>query len=194
MTPLSPRRAWVAVLPVIAWLALGAAQVEAASGNADGTYTVTVTMVEMSKDSGATYTTVFSGSQSINIASVSAGSVAAGLVSGVTMDAGTYDRVRVTLGSTLQLKGYVNNGGTTIYTDGSTFSTNGAAADTPGGAYAISTFTIPANSRTDINTVSIVVPPAGSPTVNVTFDTSGVITQSGGVPSVGSPTVTVTSQ
>ena len=182
------------MLLTVVWLALGAARVEAASGNADGTYTVTVTMVEVSKDSGTTYTTVFNGSQSINIASVSAGAVAAGLVSGVTMDAGTYDRIRVTIGGTLQLKGYVNNGATTIFTDGSTFSTNGAAADTPGGTYAVSSFAIPADSRTSTQTVSIPVQPGGAPTVSVAFDTSSVLTQSGGTPSVGAPIVTVTSQ
>lgn len=166
----------------------------AASGNADGTYTVTITKVEVSQDSGTTYTTIFSGSQDINIASVNAGAVAAGLANGVTVDSGTYNRVRVTIGSTLQLKGYVNNGATTIFTDGSTFSTNGAAADTPGGTYAVSTFTIPADSRVSVNTTSINIQQGGSPTVAVAFDTSGVITQSGGTPSVGAPTVTISSQ
>ena len=194
MRTLSRNGVPLAILLAVAGLALSTARVEAASGNADGTYTVTVTMVEVSKDSGTTYMTVFSGSQSINIASVSAGAVAAGLVSGVTMDVGTYDRIRVTIGSTLQLKGYVNNGATTIFTDGSTFSTNGAAADAPGGTYAVSSFAIPAGSRTSTTTVSIPVQPGGAPTVSVAFDTSGVLTQSGGTPSVGAPTVTITSQ
>ena len=171
-----------------------AGQAEAASGNADGTYTVTITKDEVSKDSGTTYATIFSGSQDINIASVNAGAVAAGLANGVTIDSGTYDRVRVTIGASLLVKGYVNNGATTIYTDGSTFSTNTGAADTPGGTYAISTFTIPADSRVNVNTTSIDIQPGKSPTVGVTFDTSGVITQTGGFPSIGAPTVTVSSQ
>ncbi len=175
-------------------LLLGGELAHAASGNADGTYTVTITKVEVSKDSGTTYTTIFNGSQDINIASVDAGAVAAGLANGVTVDAGTYDRVRVTIGSTLNVKGYVNNGATTIYTDGNTFSTNIAAANTPGGTYAVSTFTIPVASRVNVNTTSITVGTGSSPTVDVAFDTSGVIIQAGGVPSIGAPTVTVTSQ
>ena len=173
---------------------LRAGQAEAASGNADGTYTVTITKVEVSKDSGTTYTTIFSGSQDINIASVSAGAVAAGLANGVTVDSGTYVRVQVTIGASLQVKGYVNNGATTIYTDGTTFSTNSGGADTPGGNYALATFTIPVASRVSVNTTSIAIQPGNSPTVDVTFDTSGVITQAGGVPSIGAPTVTVSSQ
>ncbi|MBI3324887.1 MAG: hypothetical protein HYZ92_06365 [Candidatus Omnitrophica bacterium] len=169
---------------------------QAASGDAAGTYTVTVTKVEISKDGGSTYTTLFSGSSDINIASVNAGAAAAGLVGGVILAPGTYDTIRVTIGGSLQLKGYVNNGSTTIYTNGGTdtgaFSTNTAAANTPGSDYATSTFTIPAGSRTSTSSVSIPVSPGASPTVRVTFDTSGVITQSGGIPSVGAPSVTVT--
>ncbi len=175
-------------------LLLGVELAHAASGNADGTYTVTITKVEVSKDSGTTYTTIFSGSQDINIASVDAGAIAAGLANGVTVDAGTYTRVRVTIGSALKVKGYVNNGATTLYTNGVTFGVNLAAANTPGGDYAVSTFTIPANSLVNVNTTSITVQPGTSPLVDVAFDTSGVITQSGGTPSVGAPTVTVTSQ
>ncbi len=178
----------------VSGLWLGMARAEAGSGDAAGTYTVTITKVEISKDSGAIYTTVFSGSQDINIASANAGAVAAGLASGVNVDSGTYDRVRVTIGSTLKVKGYVNNGATTIYTDGTTFSTNGAAADTPGGTYAISTFTIPVASRVNVNTTAVTVSAGGSPTVDVAFDTSSVITQAGGIPSIGAPTVTVTAQ
>ncbi len=175
-------------------LVMRVGQAEAASGSADGTYTVTITKVEVSKDGGTTYTTIFSGSQDINIASVNAGAVAAGLANGVTVESGTYDRVRVTIGATLQVKGYVNNGATTIYTDGTTFSTNVGGANTPGGNYAVSTFTIPVASRVSVNTTSIDIQPGKSPTVDVTFDTSSVITQAGGVPSIGAPTVTVSSQ
>lgn len=148
---------------------------EAASGDADGTYTVTITQVEVSKDQGTTWTTVFSGSQAINIASVTAGAAAAGLVSGATLDAGTYDRVRVTLGANLLIKGWRNTGSsTTDYTNGSTFNT--VAGNDPGGDYAISTFTIPDASRVQTFTgLSIVVQPGGAPTCTIKFDTSGVI-------------------
>ena len=169
--------------------------VEAASGDAAGIYTVTVTKVEVSSDGGGTFTTIFDGSKAINIAAADAGAVAAGLASGAAVAPGTYNRVRTTIGATLLLKGYVNNGATTIYTNGGTdtgaFTTNNSAADAPGGTYTTSTFTIP--NRTSTMTVSIVVPSSGNATVRISFDTSGVITQSSGIPSVGAPTITVTS-
>ena len=186
-----------AVLAVACWTA-GVSAVEAASGNADGTYTVTVTQVEVSKDGGTSYTTIFSGSQAINIASVDAGAVAASLASGAQLDVGVYTIVRVTIGSTLQLKGYVNNGATTIYTNGGSdtngFSTNGAAANTPGSDYAVSSFTIPSANRTSSTTgLSMTVTVTAGPTVTVKFDTSSILTQAGGIPSVGAPVVTITS-
>ncbi len=187
------------------WLAAGwaglllwnAGPAWAASGNADGTYTVTVTKVETTKD-GTSFTTLFEGSQDINIAAANAGAVAASLASGVSLAPGTYTQVRVTIGGTLRLKGYVNNGATTIFTNGgadtAAFSTNSSAADTPGGTYAISSFAIPAANRTNTQSVTIIVPAGGSPpTARISFDTSGVITQSGGIPSVGAPSITMTS-
>ena len=164
---------WCMALAVVCW-AVGPRGVEAASSDADGTYTVTVTQVEVSKDSGTTYKTVFSGSQAINIASVNAGAVAAGLVSGVVMDAGSYDRVRVTLGASLQIKGFRNTGGgATDYTNGTTFNT--VAGNDPGGDYATSTFSI--SNPIQVYTVAppIVIQPGGSPNAIVTFNTSGVI-------------------
>ncbi len=189
------------LMAALLWLMCSAGRAEAASGDADGTYTVTVTQVEVSKDGGATYTTVFSGSQSINIAAVNAGAVAAGLVSGATMQAGTYDSVRVTIGSTLSMKGFVNNtgAGTTLYTDGGAdadaFTGVAGLNNTTAGDYGISTFTIPAANRTNTTSgLSIAIEPGGAPTVTVTFNTSGVLTQSGGVPSVGPPSVTISSR
>ena len=172
-------------------------QARAATGDADGTFTVTVTLVEISKDGGATYTTLFSGSKEINIASANAGAVAAGLASGVALTPGTHNRVRVTIGSTLQIKGFVNNGaGTgTLYTnnDADGFDLNASAINTPGSDYAISTLAIPAENRVDTVTVSIVVPAEGSPpTVRINFDTQGVLSASGNNPSINDPAVTVT--
>lgn len=156
---------------------------EAASGDADGTYTVSVTKVELSKDSGATYITVFSGSQEINIASANAGAVAAGLASGVSCEAGTYDRIRVTLGSTLLVKGFVTDGPTTYYTNGITFGVDVSA-------YATSTFTI--SNPVQVYTVAppIAVQPGSSPKVTVSFNTSGVIVAG---PSINPPSVTIAS-
>ena len=184
-------------LVVVCWTG-GLSGVEAASGDADGTYTVTITKVEVSKAGGTTYTTLFSGSQDINIASVSAGAVAAGLASGAALDVGTYDTVRVTIGSTLRAKGYVNNAGSTVYTnggtDGSASSTNGGVTDTPGSGYAVSTYTIPAANRTSTTSgLSIVVQIGKSPTVAVKFDTTGVLSVSSGIIIPGAPAVTISS-
>ena len=194
------RAGWV-VVGLVGWLLGAATWAEAASGAADGTYTVTMTLIEVSKDGGATYTTLFSGSQAVNIASASAGATVAGLASGVTLEPGTYNTVRVTLGSTLLLKGYVNFGTTTIYTnnDADGFDNNsGSGADrTDNGptAYAVSTFTIPAADRTQTLTgLSLPVSPAGTKTCIVTFNTAGVLTQSGGTPSVGAPSVSISSR
>ncbi len=182
-------------LSLVGWL--GAA--DAASGNADGTYAVTVTKVEVSKDGGSTYTTIFSGSQSINIAAANAGATAASLANGAALAPGTYTLVRTTIGATMTAKGYLNISGSTWFTNGGSdsnaFSVNGGVLNTPGSTYAISTFTIPAASRTSTDSsLSITVKADGtSPTVNIAFDTSGVITNSGGTPTIGAPTITTTS-
>lgn len=191
------RAAWTAV-GLAGWLLGIAGWTEAASGDADGTYTVTITLIEVSKNGGTTYTTLFSGSQAVNIASASAGAAVAGLASGVDLEAGTYDTVRTTLASTLLLKGFVNNGTTTIYTnnDADGFTNNsGGGANSPGTDYAISTFTIPEANRTQtITGLSLSVSRQAPRTCIVTFDTAGVITQSGGTPSVGAPSVTISSR
>ena len=193
--PRASRLVGCVVLVVGCW-AVGPRGVEAVSGAADGTYTVTITKVETSKDGGTTYTTIFSGSQAINIASVSAGAVAAGLASGAVLDVGTYGIVRVTLGATLQAKGYVNDSGNTVYTnggtDGSASSTNGGVLNTPGADYAVSTYTIPAANRTNTTSgLSIVVQVGTSPTCTVKFDTSGVLSVIGGGVVPGAPSVTI---
>lgn len=189
--------AW-AVVGLAGWLLGLASWAEAASGDADGTYTVTMTQIEVSKDGGATYTTLFSGSQAVNIASADAGATVAGLASGMDLDAGTYNTVRVTLGSSLLLKGYVNFGTTTIFTnnDADGFGDNsGGGADTPGSGYAVSTFTIPQVNRTQtIAGLSLPVSRENPRTCIVKFNTAGVITQSGGTPSVGAPSVSITSR
>jgi hypothetical protein len=197
-------REWRTRALSLSWgLAMGvlvaAGEVWAVSGDADGTYTVTITKIELSKNGGASFTTVFEGSQAVNLRAVNAGAVAAGLVSGVTLEEGTYDTVRTTIGQNLLLKGYVNNAGagTSIYTDGGTdgaaFTTLAGLDNTTAADYSIATFTIPTASRTQSFGVSIPVQTGVAHTVTVKFDTAGVITQAGGIPTVGAPSVTVTS-
>jgi hypothetical protein len=178
---------------VLTYLFLSPVDAKAVSEAADGTYTVTITKIELSKDSGATYTTVFEGSSAVNIAAVNAGAVAAGLVSGKALDPGAYNAIRVTLGSDLLVKGYINNGAGTDYTDGTTFSNNSAANDTPGTDYAISTFTIPSNQlvQTDTSTFSMVLKEGSASTATVSFNTATVIIAG---PGVGPPSVAYSSK
>ena len=185
--------AWLAALP-------GA---EAGTTDADGTYTVTITRIELSKDSGATYTTVFSGSQAVNIASASAGATVAGLASGVELDPGSYDRSRVTLDATLLVRGYVNSGSTTFYTDGGTETGLGESTsqiaglnNTTAADYAISTYTIPVTDRTQIVTFTtpVAVTKDNPKTVIVTFNTAGVLSLNGTVVVPGAPSVSVSSR
>jgi hypothetical protein len=174
----------------------GSADAAGTSGSADGTYTVTVTRVEMSQD-GTNFTTVFNGSKAINIAGVNAGALAAGLVSGVSVAPGTYTTVRVTIGATLLAKGHVNISGRTFYTNGGTDTnafSNVAGNDQEDSQsnYAIATFTIPADNRTSSQSVSFTINPTGSPpTVSVAFDTGSVFTNNNGSPSLGPPSVTM---
>jgi hypothetical protein len=180
------------------WLGVAAAA-GAATGDGGGqVYKITITTIEMSSDSGSTYQTVFSGSQEIDIAAANAGAVAASLVSGVTLPAATYNRVRVTIGGTLNAKGYVNISGLTYYTDGGTdagaFTAVAGNDNPPSSGFTESAFTIPVANRTSIDAVSIVVTSTSSSTVQVAFNTAGTFVNSGGLPSVGAPTVTITTR
>lgn len=181
---------WWVILFVACWSEPGFA----ASTDADGTYTVTVTKVEASLDGGTTYTTLFSGSQLINIASVTAGATAAGLVNGVDFPVGTCNRVRVTIGDTLLAKGWVNSGGSTFYTSGGVNGTSTIAGNDNTGAvsnYTASTYTIPEANRVSVKTVSIPIVKGTATSIQVKFDTSGVLSYNGVVVIPGEPLVTI---
>jgi len=119
----------------------------------------------------------------------------------VTLKNGLYDCVRATVGGTLLFQGYVNNPGavTTIYTDGDSDDdafTGTAGLDSPGGDYAVSTFAIDADQRTQV-TCGLNIKIAGGespPTVVVNIDANAVLTQSGGTPSLGSPNIVCSSR
>lgn len=198
MPKMGRRSGWV----LLGVLALGTIA-EAGTTDADGIYTVTITQIELSKDSGASYTTVFSGSQAVNIASANAGATVAGLVSAVELAAGTYDRVRTTLSATLLAKGYVNNGANTSYTDGGTETGAGESTsliagnnNTTAADYAASTYTIPEVNRVNVVTFNspVTVSKGTEKTCIVSFDTSGVLSLSGGAVVPGAPLVTVASR
>ncbi|MBI3333442.1 MAG: hypothetical protein HYZ93_05075 [Candidatus Omnitrophica bacterium] len=183
----------LAALILLGW---GAGVSLAGSGDADGTYTVTVTKVELSTD-GSNFITAFSGSSAINIASATAGAQAAGLVSGAAIPPGNYSTIRVTLGSTLLIKGFITISGNANYTNGGTdsngFAVNIGDANPPSSGYTISTFTIPAANRVNTFTPPSFTVKEGSAatTCSITFNTAGVITNSGGTPTIGPPDVSV---
>lgn len=202
MAEMVRRQGWVAGGLALGLLAAWPGA-EAGTTDADGTYTVTITRIELSKDSGASYTTVFSGSQAVNIASANAGAAVAGLVSGVELDPGSYDRSRVTLGATLLAKGYVNSGGNTFYTDGGTETGAGESTtqiagqnNTTAADYTASTYTIPVADRTQVVTFSspVSVSKDDPRTVIVTFNTAGVLSLSGTAVVPGAPSVSVSSR
>lgn len=184
------RRSW--------WLAVGlvvsvwaASPALAGSGDADGTFTVIVEKIEISPGDG-TFVTVFSGSSSLNIAAANAGAVAAGLVSGKAVPPGHYNVVRVTIGSTIRVKGYVNSGANTLYTDGGTdggaFTSIAGNDNTTAADYTASTFTVPAENRVKTDSLTFTCTKGGpAPTVRISFDTSGVINTN---PGLNPPTIT----
>ena len=172
-------------------------QSQAASGDPDGVYGVIITKIELSKDSGKSYLTCFEGYSDVNLIAASAGRSITRLIFSAPLAQGVYNRTRVTLGQKLYLQGYVNDGNTTIFTNGDNegkgYELNAASADTPGSTYSVSAFTIPEDQRSYEYMINISVG-AKPPALHAAFDLSGVITQAGGIPSVGIPSVTVTKE
>ena len=172
----------------------------AATGDGGGqVYKVTITTIEISDDGGSTFTTIFSGSQEIDVAAVDAGAIAAGLVSGVDLADGTYNAIRATVADTIQVKGYVNISGTTHYTDGGTDAaafSQAAGNDNPpsDSTFAESTFGLGGPQSQTTTGLSIVMSPETSPVVTVAFNTADVVFNDGGNPSVRAPTVTITTR
>ena len=169
----------------------------AATGDGGGqVYKVTITRIEISADGGANYTTIFSGSQEIDIAAVGAGAVAGGLVSGVDLPDGTYNTIRATVADSIKVKGYVNIAGTTHYTNGTTFGQE-AGNDSPptDGTFVESTFDLGAPQTATNTGLTIVMTPETSSVVTVAFNTAGVVADDGGGdPTVTAPTVTITTR
>ncbi len=93
----------------------------AATGDAD-TYTVTMKKVELCTSSACSSPTVVaSGSQAVDIASLSAGSDAASFGSTTGLPMGTtFTHLRVTIDRTFTISGTVTDGANTCSTDGST--------------------------------------------------------------------------
>ena len=94
---------------------------QAATGTAD-TYTVTMKKVELCSDMNCSSATVVgTGSQAVDIASLSAGAAAGAFASTTGLTVGTsYNHLRVTLNRTFTISGTVTDSSDTCTTDGST--------------------------------------------------------------------------
>lgn len=92
----------------------------------------TMTKFEISYDSGTTWTTVWEGTQTFDLASASGtDSLAATIFSNMPVTAGTINRLRVTIGRNCTVRGYVTYSGVTYKT---TAGTNQAAGTGTTGA------------------------------------------------------------
>lgn len=158
-------------------------------------YKVTVQRIELSADGGTTYTTVFSGSSELDIASANAGQVAGNFVSDIKIADGLYNRLRVTISATFKIKGSV-----VLNADNRRYYTlaNGTASLVAANEVE-ATITAPVNisptgTFTSVDTVSITVANGKSGVIRVAFDTQGTINLllAGGTFFPGAPVVTTT--
>ena len=132
-------------------------------GNADGTYIVTISKIEISQDN-STWITLGEGAQQFNIASLTVGTDFSNYVSNTSITAGTYKYVRVTVSRTIQIKGSGTNGGNVYYTTAATVSLGGGSLGIASAA----------NDNTNYATSTIVIPSsASSPDPNETLQISG---------------------
>ncbi len=79
-------------------------------------YRVTVNKVELYNSSTDQWVTIAEGDMTFDIASVNAGDVVGGYASGVSIPAGTYTKIRITVSRHMWIKAQVTVGGTTYYT------------------------------------------------------------------------------
>ncbi|NCO74356.1 MAG: hypothetical protein COW11_06535 [Candidatus Omnitrophica bacterium CG12_big_fil_rev_8_21_14_0_65_43_15] len=119
-------------------------------GNADGTYIVTISKIEISQDN-STWITLGEGAQQFNIASLTAGTDFSNYVSNTSITAGAYKYVRVTVSRAIQIKGSGTNSGHVYYTTAATVSVDGGSLGVASAAddntnYAIATIVIPSSA------------------------------------------------
>ena len=165
-------------------------------------YKATVKKIELSKDSGTTWSkTLGTKTQEFDIASASVNSAVGNYLSGVSAlePNTTYNAVRVTVSSTFKLKGELTSGVTTFVTTaaGGT-ATSGSAAE---GSYTISecnnlpsgTNSVSGGQCLDERVASLTTDGQGSMTFTVCFDISQGLELDGSDLVPGNPTITYTS-
>jgi len=165
-------------------------------------YKATVKKIELSKDSGTTWSkTLGTKTQEFDIASASVNSAVGNYLSGASAlePNTTYNAVRVTVSSTFKLKGELTSGVTTFVTTaaGGT-GTSGSAAE---GSYTISqcnnlpsgTNAVSGGQCLDERTASLKTDGQGNMTFTVCFDISAGLELDGSDLVPGNPTITYTS-
>jgi hypothetical protein len=97
----------------------------------------------------------------------------------------------VTLGGTLLVKGYINSGGSTFYTNGAgtLFSSVAGEDNTSAADYQISTFAIPAENRVQtFSNLSLQIAGGTTRTCRIKFNTGSVIISG---PAIDRPSVEI---
>lgn len=172
-------------------------------------YTIIMKKARLRNSVTHEWVTAKEGDLSVNIASVEAGQLAAGYVSGAAIPEGTYDQIEVTLSRNITIKasyadtGNVFGGGADkVYYTTSTANEDGSiAASTSSGSYAEGTSTIPATvdgvdvtagtfTKIDNLPSIITISKGSSQRVRVKFDVTGATTfqQTGAGTAVAYPT------
>lgn len=152
-------------------------------GNADGTYIVTISKIEISQNN-STWITLGEGAQVFNIASLTVGTDFSNYVSNTSITAGTYKYVRVTVSRTIQIKGSGTNSGNVYYTTAATVSLGGGSLGVASAAndntnYATSTIVIP-SSASSPDPDEVLQVSGDNLIVTRTLDESFTVTSGGG--------------
>ena len=193
-------KSWLVAIALVA-VSLSSGVVSAQTGEPDA-YKVTVKKVELSTDSGSTWSkTLGTKTQEFDIAAASVNSAIGNYLTGtpaLTPNT-TYNAVRVTISSTFKLKGELTSGVTTFVTTaaGGT-ATSGSAAE---GSFTISecnnlpsgTNAVSGGQCLDERVGSLTTDGGGNMTFTVCFDVSEGLELDGSDLKPGNPTITYTS-
>jgi len=193
-------KSWLVAIALVA-VSLSSGVVSAQTGEPDA-YKVTVKKVELSTDSGSTWSkTLGTKTQEFDIAAASVNSAIGNYLTGTPALAPntTYNAVRVTISSTFKLKGELTSGVTTFVTTaaGGT-ATSGSAAE---GSFTISecnnlpsgTNAVSGGECQDERTATLTTDGGGNMTFSVCFDVSAGLQLDGSDLKPGNPTITYTS-
>ncbi len=120
-------------------------------------YKVTISKVEVYNTSTGQWVVIGEGDVTFDIASVGAGQIVGGYVTGQPIPEGVYTKVRVTVSRHMRIKAHINVGGTEYYT-----SSNSQQFDLDGGPGEDLVTTVVATTQVSAYTEGEVVSPSGS--------------------------------